>query len=150
MQFHSGFFDLYRALPAWHERQRKLVRRDGYVRDLLGMKRHLPGIYSSDRQVVSECERQAINAPVQGFIGRYKAMILVELHDAFPRSQFRITGEVHDSILFWYKDDAILPELYHRAEHPKLAKEAGLNFPIPMSISLELGAWGKGQTWRQS
>lgn len=147
-QFHSTFFDLYQALVAWHERQRKLVRQDGFVRDLLGMKRRLPGIYSSDRKLVSEAERQSINAPIQGFIGRYKAMILLEMHQSFPRNMLRVNGEVHDSVLFWYKDDSILPELYERAENPALAKEAGLNFPIPMSISLELGRWGAGRTYK--
>lgn len=147
-QFHSSFFDLYRALVAWHERQRKLARRDGFVRDMFGLKRRLPGIYSSDKKIVAECERQAINAPIQGFIGRYKALILLEMHESFSRKVLRVNGEVHDSVLFWYKDDAILPELYERAENPALAKEIGFDFPIPMSVSLELGRWGKGVTWK--
>lgn len=146
--FRDSFFNLYQAVPRWHERQKKLVRRDGFVRNMMGRIRRLPGIYSSDRALVAECERQAINSPIQGFIGDYKAAILVEVAEAFSWDRFRIVGEVHDSILFWYKDDAILPELHWIAEHPKLAKEAGLNFPIPLTISLELGRWGKGVTWK--
>lgn len=148
-QFRDSFFHLYASLPRWHERQKELAKADGFVRSMSGRKRRLPGIYSKDRKLISECERQAINSPVQGFIGDYKAMIMVELAESFPRDQLRLTGEVHDSILFWYKDEAIMPRLHHIAEHPRLAKECGLEFPIPMSVDIELGRWGAGRKWRQ-
>jgi len=142
--FRDAYFNLYHALPAWHERQIKLAKADGFVRNLCGRKRRLPGIWSSDRSLVAECERQAINAPIQGFIGDYKAMILAELMETFPWERFRIVGEVHDSILFWFKDDSILEEIRQVADHPRLAKECGLNFPINFNVDIEVGRWGKG------
>ena len=149
--FRNSYFNTYQGLPAWHERQKKLVRLDGFVRSLSGRKRRLPGIYSSDRSVVAECERQAINAPVQGFIGDYKAMIYVELGESFPRTQLKLKGEVHDSILRWVKNEYlndVLPRAHYIAEHPRLAKEAGLKFPIPMTADIEVGRWGKGTKWK--
>jgi DNA polymerase-1 len=149
-QFHSTFFDLYRALPAWHERQIKLAQQDGFVRSMSGRKRRLPGTYSQDRSIVSECERQAINAPVQGYIGDHKAMILVELHEAFSRDYLRIVGEVHDSILMWIRHDhlSILSEVKERAENPQLVAECGLKFPIKLSVDLEIGPWGAGRRYQ--
>lgn len=149
--FHDTFFNLYASLPQWHERQKHLARTDGFVRSMSGRKRRLPGIYSSDRQIVSECERQAINSPIQGFIGDYKAMILVELCDTLPLSQFRFVAEVHDSILAWIKTEHlghVVPIVHEIAEHPKLARECGLDFPIPMTVDIELGPWGAGERWR--
>lgn len=150
-QFHDLFFDLYRALPAWHERQKKLVHKDGFVRSMSGRKRRLPGIYSSDRQLVAEAERQAINSPIQGFIGDYKAMILVELHEALPREHLRITMEHHDAILMWTKKEhtqALLPRIKAIGDNPKLARECGLSFPIPLTVDLEVGPWGAGKRWK--
>lgn len=118
-----------------------------------GRRRRLPGIFSSDRSVRAEAERQCINSPVQGFIGDYKAMIMVELHHAFPRTHLRIKNEVHDSILFWVKEehvDEVMPELYDRAMNPRLARECGISFPIPMTVDIELGTWGAGKKWKPS
>lgn len=149
--FHSAYFDLYRTLRRFHERQVELARMDGFVRSMSGRKRHLPAIHSGDRIARAEAERQAINSPVQGFIGDYKAMIMVELDQSFPRDRFRIKGEVHDAILGWIKNehiDEVMPELYDRARKPRLAKECGLEFPIKMEIDVDLGDWGKGRKWK--
>lgn len=150
-QFRDTFFNSFSSLPNWHKTQKLLVRQDGYVRNLIGRKRRLPGIYSSDRSVVAECERQAINSPVQGFIGDYKAMILIELHEELPPDRFRITGEVHDSILFWVKNeylDDTLRKVQRISNAPRLAREYGLKFPIPLTCDIEVGRWGAGKRWK--
>ena len=152
-EFHGAFFTTYLRLRDWHERQRKLVRKDGYVQTMSGRKRHLPGIWARDRSLVAECERQAINSPIQGYIGDHKAMIMVELAESFDYDDFRIVGEVHDSILFWIRPDKqnkILREVKQRAENPRLVRELGLKFPIKMAVDIELGSWGAGQKWRES
>jgi len=149
--FRDTFFALYAGLPAWHERQKKLVRQDGFVRNMAGRKRNLPGIFASDRQIVAEAERQAINAPIQGFIGDYKTMILVELHASIPHNRMRITGEVHDSILGWVRTSRLnetLREVKQIADNPWLAKECGLKLPIPLTVDIEVGAWGAGRRWK--
>jgi DNA polymerase-1 len=150
-QFRNAYFSTYPGIAPWHERQKQLARLDGFVRSLSGRKRRLPGIYSKDRAIVAEAERQAINAPIQGFIGDYKAMILVELAESFPRRDLRIVGEVHDSILMWVNTErlkVILPEVKRLAEKPKLARDCGLDFPIPMEVDMEVGPWGAGKKWR--
>jgi hypothetical protein len=99
----------------------------------------------------AEAERQSINAPVQGFIGDYKSMIMVELAQAFPETHLRIKMEHHDAIIGWIKDeylDEVCPEIYERANNPRLARECGLEFPIPFPVDLELGRWGAAKKWR--
>jgi len=149
--FRNTFFATYPGLPAWHERQKNLVRQDGFVRNMAGRKRNLPGIFASDRQIVAECERQAINAPIQGFIGDYKTMILVEIHETIPHVYCRIVGEVHDSILGWVRTTRLnetLREVKRIADNPKLARECGLKFAVPLTVDIEVGAWGAGKRWR--
>lgn len=149
-QFREAFFSMYARLPIWHERQVKLAHADGFVRSMSGRKRRLPGIYSSDRSVVAECERQAINAPIQGFIGDYKTMILVELDQTIPHELLKLKGEVHDSVLMWVRNDEMhntLAAVKEISEHPRLAKECGLKFPIPMTVDIEVGPWGAGKRW---
>lgn len=148
--FRNSFFNTYSRLPDWHDRQKKIVKLDGFVRSLSGRKRRLPGIYSKDKSVRAECERQAINSPVQGFIGDYKAMIYVELDQSIPKTHLRLVGEVHDSILMWVKEgheNSVLRTVKAIAENPRIAREFGLKFPIPITVDIEVGPWGAGKKW---
>jgi uracil-DNA glycosylase family 4 len=146
----STYFSLYRGLPVWHERQKKLVKLDGYVKSMTGRKRRLPGIHSTDWKVSKECERQGINSPVQGYIGDHKAMALVEIHETVDRNKFKLVGEHHDALLGVVRNDCIeeiLPKVRSIMRRPKLIDEFGIDLIIPMEADLELGNWGAGKKW---
>lgn len=145
-----AYFQLYRGLEPWHNKSRKLVKLDGHVRSLSGRLRRLPGIDSKDRALRAECERQAINSPVQGFIGDFKAMALVELEEKLDPLKARVVGEVHDSILFWVRTEHLktqLPKIARIMQNPELVKELRIDLPVPIDVDLEYGPWGqKGNT----
>jgi len=147
----DAYFRLYRQLEAWHEKQRRLVSIDGYVTNLAGRVRRLPGIFSSDRSLKSEAERQAINSPIQGFIGDLKAMAMVEICQTLPRYHVKVLGEVHDSILMIVRNESLdeyLPKIARIMKAPKLLKEFGLdNLPVPIEADLEVGPWGAGKPY---
>lgn len=149
--YRKRFFEVFNALPDWHERQRRCVRLWGEVVSLSGRIRHLPGINSTDQGVRAEAERQGINSPIQGFgSGDLKAMAMVEIHDTFDRDTLRIKGEVHDSILFWAKRQALqetLPRIKAIMESPQLLQTFKIRFTIPLVADFEVGAWGMGEKW---
>jgi uracil-DNA glycosylase family 4 len=143
----AGYFRLYSGLLKWHERQKKLARVDGFVRTTTGRKRRLPGIYSKDRGIRSEAERQAINAPVQGTIGDYKAMVLVDIHENCDPEKLKVVGEHHDAVLMIVRNDSIhevLPQALAALRRPKLMDVFELHPDIPMDGELEIGNWGAG------
>lgn len=147
----STFFNRYAGLPPWHERQRALVRADGFVHNLAGRKRRLPGIWSDNKGVRAECERQAINSPVQGFIGDFKAMAMLSLDQAIPDEILIQKGEVHDSVLMWVKNEHLqetLPLIKYAMENPPLIKEFNIDLPVPLVVDIEVGRWGAGVTWK--
>ena len=147
----GAYFDLYRQLNDWHDRQRKIVKLEGQVINLAGRIRRLPGIHSSDRSLSSECERQAINSPIQGFIGDLKAMSLIEIFETMPPYYVKVLGEVHDSVLMIVRTSALdeyLPKIAQIMRAPKLLKEFGLDkLPVPIEADLELGPWGAGKAY---
>jgi DNA polymerase I-like protein with 3'-5' exonuclease and polymerase domains len=148
----AAFFHLYRQLPDWHKKQVRLCHLSGYVYNLAGRMRRLPGIHSSDFSVSSEAERMAINSPVQGYIGDHKAMAVVEIHETFDReTELRIVGEVHDSILLWIrpnKIDDLLPKVADIMKMPRFVRENKINLPVPIEAEFEVGPWGAGKTWK--
>jgi DNA polymerase-1 len=146
-QARKAYFALYSQLEAWHRKVKKLARLSGTVRTLTGRIRRLPGIQVHDRVVRAEAERQAVNAPVQGFIGDYKVMILIEVHRTFPRNKLRIVGEHHDALLIIVKDewiDECVPKVLDIIRRPKLMDTFKIKLRVPMEGEAELGPWGKG------
>ena len=146
-QARKAYFSLYSQLEAWHRKVKKLARLSGYTRTLTGRLRRLPGIQSKDNVVRAEAERQAINAPVQGFIGDYKIMCLVEAHRTFPRHKLKIVGEHHDALLMIVNDSYIsecVPKVLDIIKHPKLMDTFKIKLNVPMTGEAELGPWGRG------
>ena len=149
----QAYFSLYSRLEDWHRRTKKLARLNGHVRVLTGRLRRLPGIQAKDRMVRSEAERQAVNSGVQGMIGDYKAMVLVEIHQTFPRNKARLVGEHHDAALTIVKNeyvDEVVPQLLKIAERPKLMDTFKIKLSVPMEGEAELGNWGKGEKYAGS
>lgn len=143
----NNYFMLYSGVEAWHERQKKLAKVNGYVRSMSGRLRRLPAISSKDRGARSEAERQSVNAPVQGFIGDYKAMVMIEIHEALDHEKLKVVGEHHDAVLMLVRDnceDEMLPKVLSILRTPKLLKRLGIRLSIPMDGELEVGNWGAG------
>ncbi len=143
----AAYFRLYGRLSGWHKRTKRLAKTDGHIRCLTGRLRRLPGIQAKDKWIRMENERQAVNSPVQGLIGDYKAMVLIEIHETFRRNQVRLVGEHHDAALTIVRNDAIdecVPKMLKIAEQPKLLKTFKINLTVPMEGEAELGPWGKG------
>lgn len=150
-KYRQRFFEIFKALPPWHERQRRTVRMYGEVTSYSGRTRRLPGVYSSEEGIRAEAERQGINSPVQGFgSGDLKAMAMIEVSQTFDRDLVQIKGEVHDSILMWVREDVIgdiIPQIKDIMENPKLLEVFKINLTVPLVADFEIGPWGKGKPW---
>lgn len=97
--YRDAFFNRYPGLVVWHERMRRTAHRNQQVVSPIGRVRRLPDIASSDKGVVGDAERQAINSPVQGLASDMTLLAIPRIHDQVDSSVARIIGQVHDSIL---------------------------------------------------
>lgn len=150
--FREAYFAKYFTLLHWHDRIRDIVREQGYVEYLSGRLRRLPGVFSRDKEVRQEAERQAINSPIQGFgSGDLKVMAIIAIWERFCKDvvdpPVRITGEVHDSILMWIREDKLeecVPIVKELMENPPLFEDFGIDLDVPLIADVEVGTWGKG------
>ena len=97
-----------------------------------------------------DAEGQAINAPVQSFIGDYKVMCLIEIHKKLDRTKLRIVGEHHDAILMVVREgceDECMPEVLDIMESPELLETFNVELSIPMAAEAEIGNWGQGKSY---
>lgn len=150
--FRNGFFALFPALQAWHERQRQTARKRLQVENPFGRVRHLMRVMSVDKEVRAKAERQAINSPVQGMGGDLTLATLLGLREAgLPREEILLVGEVHDSVMFEVRADR-WREWAIRAlemmEHPPLLARFGIIPPVRLTGEAKVGQeWGSGDEY---
>ncbi len=101
----TGFLEEHRRtyprLYAYLDEIVRMVRDKGYVETILGRKRFLPSIGSSEPAVRSAAERAAINTPVQGSAADIIKIAMLGVHRRVK--EMHLTGgiviQVHDEIL---------------------------------------------------
>lgn len=154
--FRDRFFRLYSGLSPWHDRVKRMVTENGFMRYLSGRYRRLPEVYSTDEGVRAEAIRQAINSPIQGFgSGDLKVMAMLAIMEHFHPDPDRymqlgdeviITGEVHDSITGWLREDKALENakiIKELMEHPPLLPVFEIDLCVPLVAEIEIGkSWG--------
>jgi uracil-DNA glycosylase family 4 len=147
-RYRNAFFNRWSSLLDWHDRQRRIVRSAGEVRNPIGRIRRLPDIGSSDWGKRSEAERQAINSPVQGFASDLKLMAMAELGRKLDRLECKMLGEHHDAILGIVRKDVTAKNLTLVKlvmESPELLKKFNVKIPVPIIAEVEVGPWGAGR-----
>jgi uracil-DNA glycosylase family 4 len=148
MESRTSFFSLYSQLEDWHERQRRYVADQGYVRALDGQMRRLAAATKQgDSPERQEAFRQAINAPIQGFAAKINFMILLQMCEEFSWRVFRPIATVHDAILAEVRDDhveACARRVLEITRRPALFDVLGIHLDVPLEGEVKIGPWGSG------
>lgn len=78
------------------------ARENGYVQTLMGRKRWLRDINSSNFTVRGYAERNAINSPIQGTAADMIKLAMIKTHEALKKSTFKskMILQVHDELVF--------------------------------------------------
>lgn len=143
-----GFFDAYPDLMTWYARQRRLVRQFGRVETPMGRVRHLPDIYSPDKGVRAEAERQAINSPVQGMGSDMLILGMPIISRKFREQGIdgHVIGTVHDAVNFEIAEKDLrraLPIIKDVLENLPLEELFGVRLDVPIIADIKLGRhWG--------
>lgn len=107
-EFRKKFFELYSAIPIFHEKIKRYVYRNGYVVGVLGRKRRLPHIFSTNKEDKVRAERQAINFPIQNFSAELTLLGMYLFYQEIKnRNDIRLLFQIHDSIFFISMEDSM-------------------------------------------
>ena len=85
--FISAYFDRFSRVQEWIEETKLSTKEAGYAETLLGRRRYLPAINSSNFQARSAAERMAVNMPVQGTAADVMKRAMLEIDQAFARAR---------------------------------------------------------------
>jgi DNA polymerase-1 len=118
------------------------ARENGYVETLMGRKRWLRDINSSNFTVRGFAERNAINSPIQGTAADMikLAMIKIQAQLEKEKLQSKMILQVHDELVF----DAVPEEL--EVLKPLILEGMRTALPLPNDVPVE-AELGMGKNW---
>ena len=140
-QFIDTYLSRYPGINGYLESVKEQTRREMYAETLLGRRRYLPDIQSTNHNVRAAAERMAINMPVQGTAADImkKAMINVRARMAKEGMRSRMILQVHDELVFEVPDDEM-------AAMSALAQDempAALDMDVTLKVEVKSGqSWG--------
>jgi len=138
-EFIHKYMTEFPGVAKYMERTKMEAHRNGFVRTLFGRRRQLSEINSSMPQVVSQAERMAINAPIQGTAADMIKIAMVNvskyLHENYEESDIRMLLQVHDELLFEVK------KTLTRELEPKIKEmmEGVLKMDVPITVDSKVG-----------
>jgi DNA polymerase-1 len=141
-QFITAYFEKHPGVREYLESTKQQAREKGFVQTLLGRKRYIPEINSSNRQLRGAAERMAINMPVQGTSADIIKVAMVELarEMAGLKLQSKFLLQVHDELIFEVPDK----ELEMMRELVTRLMSTALKLNLPLKVDLKSGPnWGQ-------
>lgn len=139
----DSYYETYPRLKEYMAEQVRKAQDFGYVETILGRKRHLKDINSSNFVVKAHAERNAVNAPIQGSAADIikLAMIKIDSELETQNLQTKMLLQVHDELLF----ESPLEEV--ETAKALIKKEMESAFPTNVPLLVEVGV---GDNWLEA
>ena len=131
------YFEKYPKLKQFIEKQISFARDKGYVETILGRRRLLRDINSSNSIIRSAAERNAVNAPIQGSAADIIKMAMINIQKAFisKKIKSKMLLQIHDELVF----DVFKPELNMGMEIVRHQMENVFKLDVPLSVDINYG-----------
>ena len=132
-RFIDEYFKRYALVRRYVMETKSFALEQGYVETLLGRRRYIPDMASSNSAVRNAAERMAINMPVQGTAADIMKIAMVRVHDRLRDAVWaRAVLQVHDELVFEV-DRARSGELAELARE-EMANAYPLDVPLIVDI----------------
>jgi DNA polymerase-1 len=143
-QIIDNYFQKYSRIKDYMDESIELARKKGYVETIMGRRRYLRDINSSNHTVRGYAERNAINAPIQGSAADMIKIAMINIQKDFKEKglKSRMLLQVHDELVF----DVLKTEL----DIVKPIVENRMKHAIPsLKVPMEVGM-GTGTNWLEA
>jgi DNA polymerase-1 len=140
------YFERYAGVKAFMDKTIEQAKKQGYVTTILGRRRPIPELQSSDPAQRGFGERMAVNSPIQGsaadLIKVAMISVLKKLHAELPSTKMIL--QVHDELIFETPEkDAEKAKRLVKAEMEATGTKLGLSVPLKIDL-------GVGHNWREA
>ncbi|MBI4304385.1 MAG: DNA polymerase I [Chloroflexi bacterium] len=141
-QFIKAYFEKYPGVKRYLELTKQQARKEGYVQTILGRKRTIPEVNSTNRMVREAAERMAINMPVQGTSADIIKVAMIKLYREMlgRKLKSKMLLQVHDELVFEVPEEELglmcqlVPEIMSTA----------IELSVPLKVDIKSGRnWGE-------
>ncbi len=142
-EFIKRYFETYPGFRKYIDETTELARQNGYVTTLMGRKRFIPDINSTNVFRREGAERIAINTPIQGTSADLIKIAMLNIQKALTEGglKTRMILQVHDELVFEVPSDEM-----HKAEDiVKREMERALDLKVPPLVEM-----GEGMNWAEA
>ncbi len=135
--FIDRYFDIYSGVRQYMEDMVTQARQDGFVTTLLGRRRNLPEINSTNKTRREFAERTAINSPIQGTAADIIKLATITSHQALSDNNMaaKLLLQIHDELVF----EVPTAEFDQTAALVKEAMESVMELDVPLLINISQG-----------
>lgn len=137
----DAYFEKYPGVKQYIEDTIEFVKQNGYSLSLLGRKRRVSAVDSSDAGIAERAIRQAVNSTIQSVASdglMESAYMFQEYLDEHPELPILILGPVHDALYLEVREDFV-PQARKMLLQFLTTFPAAINSPIPMKADAEGG-----------
>ncbi len=138
----NEYFKRYSSVKNYMEESVRVAQNRGYAETILGRRRPIPELTSTDRTARGIGERAAINTPIQGSAADILDIAMIKIHDKLASGyKSKMILQVHDELLFEvYKD-----ELDVISGMVKEEMEGAFTLEVPVRVDI-----GVGKSWAEA
>ncbi len=131
----ESYFTQFSSLKSYQQETIERARQIGYVETILGRRRYLPDIVSSNGVVRSFAERNAINAPIQGSAADIIKVAMIQIHNELKNLNLRskMIMQVHDELVFDVHLDEV--EIVKPIIRDKMSNAVKMRVPLVVDMS---------------
>ena len=136
-QIIEQYFLKYPKVKEYMDHSISFAKQNGFVETILGRRRYLRDINSSNFTIRGFAERNAINAPIQGSSADMIKVAMIRIYNELSRLglQTKMIMQVHDELVFDVHNDEIeivKPIIYNEMKNAMLLK-------VPVEIEMNTG-----------
>jgi len=133
--FIEVYFKRYPKVKEYLESSIQKAKDRGFATTLLGRRRYIPEINSSNRQKREFAERVAINTPIQGSSADLIKVVMIEISKNLKGKKTKMILQVHDELVF----EVAKEELSWAKKMIKDKMENTLKLKVPVKVDIKVG-----------
>jgi DNA polymerase-1 len=141
-RFINAYYEKHSGVKQYVESTKRQARERGYVETVLGRRRYIPEINSSNAQVRAAAERMATNMPVQGTAAEIAKLAMIHIQREMDRRglKARMLLQVHDELVFEVPKD----ELEEMKELVEQMMPHAMTLSVPLKVETSVSKnWGE-------
>jgi DNA polymerase I len=142
-KFIEDYFAKYPGIQKFTTEMVELARKQGYVSTLMGRKRLIPEIHSTNIGLKINGEHMAVNTPIQGSAADLIKIAMIRLYEKLKtkKMETRMLLQVHDELVFEAPKDeveAAKKMIVHEMEN-------AMKLKVPLKVDV-----GVGKSWLEA